>query len=143
MHTGEKRWTRVQTNSFSWKKNEDGRMCHRASRATVLRACSHARGIKRHADAQNRWRKTSSTFFCTRRCRLRCSTSKNHPFPRSRFRPMIIQSFLHFFLLSVFFLLGGFPSRIALHLSIRTRANFASIERRANLIPRNVYLPQS
>ena len=31
----------------------------------------------------------------------------------------------------------------SLHLSIRTRANLASIERRANLIPRNVYLPQS
>ena len=73
-------------------------MCHRASRATVLRACSHARGIKRHADAQNRWRKTSSTFFCTRRCRLRCSRSKNHPFPRSRFRPMITQSLISFFI---------------------------------------------
>ena len=106
MHTDEKRWTRVQTNSFSWKKNEDRRMCHRASRATVLRACSHARGIKRHADAQNRWRKTSSTFFCARRCRLRRSRSTNHPFPRSRFRPMITQSFVSF-LLSVF-LLGGF-----------------------------------
>lgn len=31
----------------------------------------------------------------------------------------------------------------SLHLSLRTRANLASIERRANLIPRNVYLPQS
>ena len=112
-------------------------------RATVLRACSHTRGIKRHADAQNRWTQTSSTFFCTRRCRLRCSRSKNHPFPRSRFRPMITQSFFSFFI--CVFLLGGFPSRtaIALHLSIRTRANLASIERRANLIPRNVYLPQS
>ena len=145
MHTDEKRWTRVQTNSFSWKKNEDRRMCHRASRATVLRACSHARGIKRHADAQNRWRKTSSTFFCARRCRLRRSRSTKHPFPRSRFRPMITQSFVSF-LLSVFLLGGFFPrerqSR-SLHLSIRTRANLASIERRANLIPRNVYLPQS
>ena len=52
----------------------------------------------------------------------------------------ILPSFLSFIcLLSV----RRFPSRIALHLSIRTRANFASIERRANLIPRNVYLPQS
>ena len=55
------------------------------------------------------------------------------------------QSFVSF-LLSVFLLGGFFPrerqSR-SLHLSIRTRANLASIERRANLIPRNVYLPQS
>ena len=35
--------------------------------------------------------------LCTRRCRLRRSRSTNHPFPRSRTRPMIIQSFVSFF----------------------------------------------
>lgn len=82
---------------------------------------------------------------------LRSSVSfapfEEHETPLSAFTisPDDYQSFVSF-LLSVFLLGGFFPrerqSR-SLHLSIRTRANLASIERRANLIPRNVYLPQS
>lgn len=82
---------------------------------------------------------------------LRSSVSfapfEEHEPPLSAFTisPDDYQSFVSF-LLSVFLLGGFFPrerqSR-SLHLSIRTRANLASIERRANLIPRNVYLPQS
>lgn len=82
---------------------------------------------------------------------LRSSVSfapfEEHETPLSAFTisPDDYQSFVSS-LLSVFLLGGFFPrerqSR-SLHLSIRTRANLASIERRANLIPRNVYLPQS
>ena len=82
---------------------------------------------------------------------LRSSVSfapfEEHEPPLSAFTisPDDYQSFVSF-LLSVFLLGGFFPrerqSR-SLHLSIRTRANLASIERRANRIPRNVYLPQS
>ena len=82
---------------------------------------------------------------------LRSSVSfapfEEHEPPLSAFTisPDDYQSFVSS-LLSVFLLGGFFPrerqSR-SLHLSIRTRANLASIERRANLIPRNVYLPQS